>query len=117
MRILELKLLDGDYVPDGAGGFVRCSGNQALLARALYRLTCRRGAFPFLSELGSRLYTLTGEKRSARTALARQYCAEALEGLELEVADVRITDRADGTACLAVTLTSGGESETLEVEL
>lgn len=114
---MELKLCDGDYVPDGAGGFVRCAGAEALLARALFRLTCRRGAFPFLPELGSRLCTLAGEKQSARTALARQYCAEALAGLELEVTDVRVTDGPDGAVQLAVHLTVDGESETVEVTL
>ena len=49
-----------------------------MLARVLYRLTARRGALPFLPELGSRLYLLGREKPSARQALAAQYVAEAL---------------------------------------
>ena len=59
---MELKLRDGDYVPDGAGGFVRCAGAEGVLQRALFLLTCRRGAFALLPDVGSRLYTLAGEK-------------------------------------------------------
>ena len=52
---MENLLRDGDYVPNGFGGFTRLYGTQEVLARALFRLTCRRGSFPFLPELGSRL--------------------------------------------------------------
>ena len=55
---MELKLRNKDYVPDGQGGFVRCLGWEGVLAEALFRLSCRRGSFPFLPELGSRLYLL-----------------------------------------------------------
>ena len=30
---MELKLIDGDYVPDGAGGFVRADGTEETLER------------------------------------------------------------------------------------
>ena len=53
---MELRLEQGDYVPNGAGGFQRLEGAEALLQRVLFRLTARRGQFPFLPELGSRLY-------------------------------------------------------------
>ena len=53
---MELKLINGDYVPDGMGGVVRCAGADALLERVLFRLTARRGQFPLLPDLGSRLY-------------------------------------------------------------
>ena len=52
---METKLLNGDYVPDGLGGVARCQGADALLERVLFRLTARRGQFPPLPELGSRL--------------------------------------------------------------
>ena len=52
---MELKLERGDYIPDGAGGFTSLDGAQALLARVLFRLTARRGQFPFLPELGTEL--------------------------------------------------------------
>ena len=76
---MELKLVDGDYVPDGMGGLQTCSGVQEVQARALFLLTARRGKFPLLPRLGSRLWTLGREKPSARAALAAQYVAEALE--------------------------------------
>ena len=75
---MELRLEQGDYVPNGAGGFQRLEGAEALLQRVLFRLTARRGQFPFLPELGSRLYQLGREKPSAREALALQYVTEAL---------------------------------------
>lgn len=81
----ENLLRGGDYVPDGFGGFVRLQEEEALLERALFKLTCRRGAFPFLPELGSRLRELGRLRPSARNAAARQYAAQALEGMGLEV--------------------------------
>ena len=76
---MEWKLVDGDYVPDGAGSLTALTGGEEVLARVLYRLTARKGALPFLPELGSRLYQLGREKPSARQALAAQYVAEALD--------------------------------------
>ena len=38
---MEIKLVQGDYVPDGLGGIQRCKGRDALLQRILYRLTAR----------------------------------------------------------------------------
>ena len=40
---MERKLIEGDYVPDGAGGLTTLTGSEEVLARALYRLTARRG--------------------------------------------------------------------------
>ena len=83
---MERKLTQGDYIPDGTGGLTSLSGGEEVLARVLYRLTARRGALPFLPELGSRLYQLGREKPSQRQALAAQYVAEALaEETELAV--------------------------------
>ena len=41
---VEIKIQNGDYVPDGLGGVVRLSGAEALLERILFRLTARRGS-------------------------------------------------------------------------
>lgn len=71
---------DGDYIPDGAGGFCGSGGAEEILARALFKLTARRGAFPLLPELGSRLCLLFREKPESREALACQYAVEALAG-------------------------------------
>ena len=68
------------------------------LARgAASKFTARRGAFPFLPELGSQLYRLPREKPSARQALAIQYAAQALEEeTELTVTGAALKDRSDG---------------------
>ena len=71
---MELQIQNGDYVPDGLGGFRRLTGGEALLQRVLFRLVPRRGAFPFMPELGSRLYLVLREKPAARQALAAAVC-------------------------------------------
>lgn len=101
---------DGAYVPDGRGGYVTLEGGQAVLQRALFLLTARRGAFPVLPQVGSRLFLLPREKPGSRQALARQYAAEALAGLEgVAVADVCLEDRADGRLALRVLLDWNGQ--------
>ena len=55
---MELELRNGDYAADGVGGLRRVRGREALLQRVLFRLTARRGAFPFWETLGSRLWAL-----------------------------------------------------------
>lgn len=97
---MELMLKDGDYVPAMGGGFQRAEGNDELLQRVLWKLSVRRGSFPFLPELGSRLYLLPREKPGARLSAARQYVEEALAGED----DLRVTD---------VTLGAGADGEML----
>ena len=83
--MMENLLRGGDYVPDGFGGFVRLRGEEKELQRALYRLTCRRGALCFLPRLGSRLYRLGREKTAARDQAAMQMAAEAARtGVEVQ---------------------------------
>ena len=67
---MELELQNGDYVPDGIGGVRRVSGREALAQRIIFRLTARRGSFPFWPELGSRLYQLGSLLASQRAAAA-----------------------------------------------
>ena len=107
---MELQIQNGDYVPDGLGGFRRLTGGEALLQRVLFRLVPRRGAFPFMPELGSRLYLVLREKPAARQALAEQYVAEALTteaGLTVEA--VTLTQEND-MAHVIVQLTYQGEA-------
>ena len=106
---MELKLEQGDYVPDGAGGFEALDGAQALLARVLFRLTARRGQFPFLPEMGSRLYLLGRERPSAREALAQE------EGLA--VTDAVLTQDGSGRAALRAELEWRGMPLAVQVEL
>ena len=114
---MTLVLENGNYVPNGKGGVLRAEGAQALLAEALFRLTCRKGAFPFLPQLGSRLYTLGKEKPSARAMAARQYAAEALEGLNLTVQDVKVTAAEGDKLLLAVYLKAGKDTVLAEVKV
>ena len=94
---MERKLVNGDYVPDGKGGLTVLTGAEEVLQRALFRLTARRGALPFLPELGSRLYLLPREKPSARQALSVQYAAEALGDEEdLRVTGAQLNETAEG---------------------
>ena len=114
---MEPKLVNGDYVPDGAGGMVRLSEAEEVLARTLFRLTARRGAFPFRPDLGSRLHLLLREPPSARQALAAQYAAQALE----EERDLKVTEaalsRTEDRALLTVRMEWQGENLTAAVEL
>ena len=111
---MELMVRGGDYLPDGRGGFRRAEGDDGLLQRVLWKLSVRRGGFPFLPELGSRLYLLGREKPSLRQALARQYAAEALadeEGLSVTGAELG----GDGT--LKITIQRRGETAEVELSL
>ena len=74
------RLRGGDYRPDGAGGFQRAAGAEEVLERVLFQLTARRGSFPLLPQVGSRLYLLPRAGAGAREALAAAYTAEALAG-------------------------------------
>ena len=114
---MELKLVNGDYVPDGAGGLRRLTGGEALLARVLDRLTARRGGLPFLPRMGSRLHLVLREKPSARQALAAQYVAEALEEeTGLRVTEVELRDQG-AQAGLTVRLDWQGEPLAVTVGL
>jgi len=101
---MEPRLRNGDYIPDGLGGIVRCEGAEALLERVLFRLTARRGGLPFLPRLGSRLYLLPKEPVAQRLSAARQYAAEALTEEPVSVTDVELTALGDGQAQLTVWL-------------
>ena len=105
---------NGDYLPDARGGLRYAEDTDALLQRVLWKLTVRRGSFPFLPTLGSRLYTLPRSRASEWSDLARLYAAQALEteeGLTVTGAEilpgeggaqVRVTMKYQGTE-LAVT--------------
>ena len=116
---MELKLKNGDYVPDGAGGVCRAEGKEALLQRVLFRLTARRGQFPFLEDLGSRLWTLGQLPAGKRQPAAEQFVAEALAEVPgLTVEQVTLDRGAAGRSRLTADLTWNGESlrATVDVE-
>lgn len=115
---MELALKGGDYVPDGRGGFQRAEGDEALLQRVLWKLSVRRGSFPFLPELGSRLYLLPRAAGREREALAKEYVTEALsdEG-DLRVESVTLTPQGEDGALLRVALRRGERALTAEMEV
>ena len=115
---MELELRDGDYVVNG-GRARRTEGREALLQRVLFRLTARRGQFPFLPEMGSRLYQLCRDgKPSARSALARQYTVQALESEEgLTVTDVQWTQLEGSRGHLQVYLEWQGEPLSVSLDI
>lgn len=112
---MELYLRDGDYLPDGKGGLRRAQGREELLQRVLWKLTARRGSFPFLPDLGSRLYRLGREKAGERDSLARQYVAEALAD-ETELTVTAVETAAAGKK-LEVTVRLDWQGESLDVKL
>ena len=112
---MELFLKDGDYLPDGQGGFCRVTGREELLQRVLWKLSARRGEFPFLPELGSRLYTLVRQKPAHWTGLAEEYVAEALAE-ETDLRIDRVETLRDGEN-LSVTVHLNWQGENLSVKL
>jgi hypothetical protein len=93
---MEARFLDGDYVPDGWGGFETVTDEAETVQRILFKLTVRRGEFPLLPELGSRLWMLGQEKPSERVAAAHQYIAEALADENLVTESVTVTETQPG---------------------
>lgn len=114
---MELELKNGDYVADGAGGLCRVQGREALLQRVLFRLTARRGAFPFWESLGSRLWALGRVPAPEREAAARQYVTEALSEEPVTVEDVALEQDRDGTAAVTARLRYEGEDLPVTVEI
>ena len=110
---MERTLIDGDYVPDGAGGLKENDGAEEVLARVLFRLTARRGSFPFLPEFGSRLCLLGAVAPLARETAAERYVTEALAPeTALKVESVRLREEE-----LVVYLRCMGEERKLRLPL
>ena len=114
---MELMLRNGDYVSDGAGSLRHVQGREALLQRVLFRLTARRGMFPFLPDLGSDLWRLSRSAPAARQAAAGQAVAQALAAEDVTVDAVTLTDLGGGRLGVTAEMTWDGEalSVTLEV--
>ena len=114
---MEVRIKDGDYIPDGLGGVVRCQGADALLERVLFRLTAHRGGFPILPQLGSRLYLLSREPAAQRLSAARQYVAEALAEEAVTVADVALAPDGQGRIRLTVRLEYQGTEQLVSLTI
>lgn len=108
-----MHIRNGDYLPDGLGGFQQTGENDRLLAMALFLLTARRGRFSPLPEVGSRLYSLGREKPSRWESVAVTYAQEALEPLGVTVTKAVVTPEADG---LRVEIHGEYQGETLSLE-
>ena len=65
MTVTQLR--EGDYRPDGAGGFALATGGAGVLERVLFLLTARRGGFPLLPEVGNRY--MSGWLEESRAAI------------------------------------------------
>ena len=102
---METKLINGDYVANGLGGVVRCKGD--------YRLTARRGQFPPMPALGSRLYLLGRESVAQRPSAARLYVAEALAEEDVNVTDVQLGPAGEGRMEVTVSLEYRGTDLTI----
>lgn len=115
---MELKLQDGDYVLDTGGGFRSVSGTDALVQRALMRLTARRGSYLPLPDYGSRLHTLCRLKPGERAAAARAYVLEALapeRGVSLGA--LEYVPGEDGGAVLKLELLCGGSTAAVSLQV
>ena len=113
---MALILREGDYVPNGQGGFRKAEGAAEVLERILWKLTVKRGSFPFLPQLGSRLHQLAGVPAREREALAGQYAAEALADEEVELREARLSREGERTL-LTLKLGWQGEELTAMVEV
>lgn len=109
------KLVRGDYVVQG-GGIARMSGSDAAFANAVFRLQCRRGSFPFLPELGSRLWQLGRLRPGDWEVCARQYCIEALQGSGVELQSVKVTQQGQAI-CVETELILGENTLLMEVNV
>ena len=101
---MSLLLQDRDYADDGNGGVAVVQDGDELLSEVLFRLAVRRGSFPFLLDLGSRMHLLRRVKPSERESLALQYAVEALEDLpEVSVTGASVQQE-DGAFWVSVEL-------------
>ena len=115
---MAMQLVDGDYIPDGHSGFKTVFGIEEILDRVLFRLTVRRGSFPFLPDLGSRLHLLGREKASARLNAAKQFVLEALaDETCLELNSVHLSDLDNGKLILTVGFTYDAQQFALTTEI
>jgi len=113
---MALILRNGDYVPDGRGGFRTAEDAADALERVLWKLGVKRGSFPLLPGLGSRLHLLGRSPAGEREALAGQYVTEALADEEVAVREVSLRQEGD-RGLLTVTMDWQGEELTAAVEV
>ena len=112
---MSLLLKNRDYAADGNGGVAVVRDGEEMVGEVLFRLAARRGSFPFLPGLGSRLHLLRRERPSEWDSLALQYAVEALEDMEgVQVTGAAARREGDG---LRVTVELLWQGTTLPVEV
>ena len=109
---MSLKLIDRDYVPDGNGGVAVAQDGDEVLGEVLFRLTARRGSFPFLPNLGSRMYLLRRARPSEWNSLALRCAVDREMGDKSDV--IPVERKKDG---LHVTVELLWQGVTLPVEV
>lgn len=97
---MDIAIIDGDYVPDGAGGFLRAEGAALTAQRAMLRLSVKKGFFEPLPDFGSSLYRARTEGDASATA------REALRGLD-GVSVSGVTRGGDGRLRVALAVAGG----------
>ena len=113
---MEIALNNGEY--EAAGGTLRTvTGLEEILQRVVYRLKARRGGFPLLPDVGSRLYTLPRVPEKQRQSAARQFVREALaDETDIRIGTVTAKEEA-GVMQIAVELRRAEDSALVTVEI
>lgn len=111
---MDTKLENGDFSLGSNGRPQAVSGAGELLQRAKIRLTVPLGSFACNPELGSRLYTLTGNEPD-RDARALSMAQDALRLLpQLEAESARYVPGSPPS--VAVSVRCGAELDEIEVK-
>lgn len=116
---MELKLVNGDYVPDMemGTGFETVTGIDEIFQRVLFKLKVQRGSFPLIPDLGSDLWKIHKEKKSNRESAAFKYIAEALQNESMiNIKNVTVSDTHDGIK-VDVKLQYNDETASLSIEI
>ena len=75
---MDTALLEGDFCPDSRGLPVLLEGREELLQRVAICLTVKKGSFPYLPQLGSRLFQVNHPVEAVEEAReALRFCPEA----------------------------------------
>lgn len=113
----DILLENGDVKRDERGFPAVADGAQALVQRAMIRLSVRRGSFLQDPQLGSTLHTLGAVPPEQRGALALSLARQALAALPEVSAEEAVCVR-DGEALrLTFGLQINGEKNTVEVQV
>ena len=109
-------LLENGDVKRGADGYPRAvTGVEALIQRAMVRLSVRRGSFAPDPELGGLLHTLAAAPPGQQNALALSLARQALSALPQVLVESAECRREGEALRLTFGLRVGEQTKTLEV--